>query len=170
MASKGQRRANGHFELSDAPSYLIRRCEQFYAHLYARESGARDLTRSQFTVLSALEHNEDVSQTALVEMTGVDRSTLAEMVRRMLERGLITKKRTEGDLRAYAVSITPQGRKALRSARTAADRAERQMLEALPAADRPRFIKSLATIAAAGEAIASTGDAAFRRKTRRARS
>jgi len=169
MASKGQRRANGHFELSEAPSHLMRRCEQFFADLYAREPGARDLTRSQFTVLSALEHNDDVSQTALVEMTGIDRSTLAEMVRRMLERGLITKKRTEDDLRAFAVSITAHGRKVLRSARTAADRAERLMLEALPAPDRPRFIKLLATIAAAGEAVA-TGSQAYRRRVRRSRS
>jgi len=167
MASKGQRRTNGHFERSEAPSHLMRRCEQFYADLYAREPGARELTRPQFTVLSALETNEDVSQTALVEMTGVDRSTLAEMVRRLLERGHITKKRTEDDLRAYAVSITPQGRKALRGARTAADRAERQMLEALPAPERAKFVKSLAVIAAAGEAITSTSAPAFRRKMRR---
>ena len=169
MASKGQRRTNGHFELAEAPSHLIRRCEQVYADLYARDPGARDLTRSQLIVLCALEHNEDVSQTALVEMTGIDRSTLAEMVRRMLERDLITKKRTEGDLRAYAVSITALGRKVLRSARMAADRAERQMLEPLPAAERAKFIKYLAAIATAGEAITSAGSQAFRRRMRRVR-
>lgn len=167
MAAKGQRLANGNFELAEAPSHLMRRCEQFYADLYAREAGARDLTRSQFTVLAALEHNDGVSQTALVEMTGVDRSTLAEMVRRMLERALITRKRTEADLRANAVAITPVGRKALRSARAAADRAERRMLEALPPAERPRFVKSLAAIAAACEATAASGAPAFRRKMRR---
>jgi DNA-binding MarR family transcriptional regulator len=170
MATKAQRPANGSFELAEAPSHLMRRCEQYFADLYAREAGARELTRSQFTVLCALEHNEGVSQTALVEMTGIDRSTLAEMVRRMLERSLISRKRTETDLRANAVAITQGGRKALRSARAAADRAERALLEPLPAAERAKFVKYLAAIAAAGEQVPlGTGAQAFRRKMRRLR-
>jgi DNA-binding MarR family transcriptional regulator len=169
MATKAQRPANGNFELAEAPSHLMRRCEQYFADLYAREAGTCELTRSQFTVLCALEHNEGVSQTALVEITGIDRSTLAEMVRRMLERSLITRKRTETDLRANAVAITPGGRKALRSARAAADRAERALLEALPAAERQKFVKCLAAIAAASEETLGSGAPAFRRKMRRLR-
>ena len=127
MTAKGQRKANGDLEFAETPSYLIRRCQQLYGDLYARETGARDLTKQQFTVLCALEHHEGASQTALVEMTGIDRSTLAEMVRRMLEKGLISRERTEEDQRANAVAITPAGRKALRTARTAADRAEKAL-------------------------------------------
>lgn len=167
MASKGTRKTNGNFELSEAPSHLIRRVEQFFADLYADESGPRDLTRPQCTVLCALEHNDDVSQTALVEMTGVDRSTLAEMIRRLLERGYITKRRTEADLRAFAVSITQAGRKALRSALAASSRAERRMLESIPQTERQRFIKYLVSIAAAGEQMSTTSAPAFRRKMRR---
>src|SRR5207302_11343997 len=100
---KGQRKANGGFELSDAPSHLIRRCQQFYGDLYARESGARELTKQQFTLLAALETNDGASQTLLVHITGIDRSTLAEMVRRMLEKGLLSRERTERDQRANAV-------------------------------------------------------------------
>jgi len=154
---KGQRRPNGAFELAEAPSYLIRRCQQFYGDLYAREAGTSDLTKQQFTVLAALEHNDGVSQTALVEITGIDRSTLAEMVRRMLEKDLVSRERTEEDARANAVAITPSGRKALRAARNAADRAEKALLDALPPAERTRFIKSLAQIAAAHEAFAANG-------------
>ena len=151
---KGQRKAVG-FDLSEAPSHLIRRCQQFYGDLYAREAGSRELTKQQFMLLAALEQNEGASQTALVEITGIDRSTLAEMVRRMLEKGLITRERTEEDARANAVAISPSGRKALRSARNAADRAERALLEALPLADRQKFLKALREIAQAAEALAA---------------
>ncbi len=164
MTAKGPRKANGALEFAETPSYLMRRCQQFYGDLYARETGARDLTKQQFTVLCALEHHEGTSQTALVEMTGIDRSTLAEMVRRMLEKGLISRERTEEDQRANAVAITPAGRKALRAARTAADRAERALLEALPAAERTRFLKSLAAIAAAAENLGEAGPLRPRRK------
>ncbi len=164
---KGQRRPNGGFDLAEAPSHLIRRCQQYFGDLYAREAGARELTKQQFTVLAALEHNEGVSQTALVEMTGIDRSTLAEMVRRMLERELLSRERTEEDQRANAVAITAAGRKALRSARNAADRAEKAMLDALPPAERVRFVKSLAQIAAAHDAYAANGNGRAHTKGRR---
>ncbi len=166
MAAKGHRKANGALEFAETPSYLMRRCHQLYGDLYARESGSRDLTKQQFTVLGALEHHEGASQTALVELTGIDRSTLAEMVRRMLEKGLITRERTEEDQRANAVAITAGGRKSLRAARAAADRAEKALLDALPAAERQRFVKSLAAIAAAAEEIvAEAPPPRARRKT-----
>ncbi len=166
---KVQRRPNGGFDLAQAPSHLIRRCQQYFGDLYALEAGVRELTPQQFTVLAALEHNEGVSQTALVEMTGIDRSTLAEMARRMVEKGLLSRERTEQDQRANAVAISAGGRKALRSARLAAERAERALLEALPASERPKFVKSLAQIAAAADALATNGAAKPARKGARRR-
>ncbi len=132
--------------------------------LYALEAGARELTPQQFTVLAALEHNEGASQTTLVDITGIDRSTLAEMARRMVEKGLLDRERTEEDQRANAVAITAIGRKALRSARLAAERAERALLDALPASDRAKFVKYLALIASAAEAYAMNGGAKPMRK------
>lgn len=167
--SKGARKGNGGFELSEAPSHLIRRCQQFYGDLYARESGARELTKQQFTLLAALEHNDGASQTMLVEITGIDRSTLAEMVRRMLEKGLLSRERTEEDQRANAVAISPSGRKALRSARNAADRAEKALLEVLPMPDRQKFIRSLAQIAEAGESLLLNGGPRPQKPGRRAK-
>jgi DNA-binding MarR family transcriptional regulator len=166
---KGQRKAGNGFDLSGAPSHLIRRCQQFYGDLYAREAGARELTKQQFMLLAALEQNDGASQTALVEITGIDRSTLAEMVRRMLEKGLLTRERTEEDQRANAVAISPSGRKALRSARNAADRAERALLEALPAPDRQKFVKALREIAQAAEAMVLDGHEKPTKPTRKRR-
>ncbi|MGH6827874.1 MAG: MarR family winged helix-turn-helix transcriptional regulator [Rhizomicrobium sp.] len=152
--------------MAEAPSHLIRRCQQFYGDLYAREAGSCELTKQQFILLCALEHNDGASQTTLVEITGIDRSTLAEMVRRMLERGLLSRKRTEEDQRANAIAISQSGRKALRAARNAADRAERALLDALPAPERQKFVKSLSQIASAAEAFATNGTAKTQ-KTRR---
>src|SRR5271155_1831481 len=164
---KGQRKPGNGFDLSEAPSPLIRRCQQFYGDLYAREAGGKELTKQQFTLLCALEQNDGVSQTALVEITGIDRSTLAEMVRRMLEKGLLSRERTEEDQRANAVAISPSGRKALRSARNASDRAERALLEALPAAERPKFVRFLAQIAQAADSYTNNGGGARPARVRR---
>jgi DNA-binding MarR family transcriptional regulator len=157
MNSKARRKTNGSFELPETPSHLMRRCHQFYGDLFAREAGDKDLTKQQYLVLNALELHDGVSQTLLVEVTGIDRSTLAEMVRRMLERGLLSRKRTEMDARANAVAITPAGRRVLRTARLAAERAERAFLDPLPATERTRFVKMLAMIATAAEQQAANG-------------
>ena len=167
--TKGQRKANGSFVLSESPSHLLKRCTQYFGDLYAHETGSNELTKQQFTVLAALEHNEGVSQTALVDITGIDRSTLAEMVRRMLERGLLSRERTEEDQRANSVAISQSGRKALRAARTASERAEKALLDALPPAERPKFVKLLATVAVAAEAYAVDGHAAPKPRGRRKR-
>jgi DNA-binding MarR family transcriptional regulator len=167
--TKSQRRANGSFDLSESPSHLIRRCAQYFGDLYAHEAGTSDLTKQQYTLLSALEHNDGVSQTALVDITGIDRSTLAEMVRRMLDKGLLSRERTEEDQRANAVAISQSGRKALRTARTASERAEKALLEALPLAERPRFVRLLAQVADAGEEFVANGHATPRARSRRKR-
>jgi DNA-binding MarR family transcriptional regulator len=167
--TKGQRKANGSFALSDSPSYLLKRCTQFFGDLYAHETGSTELTKQQFTLLAVLEQNEGASQTALVELTGIDRSTLAEMVRRMLEKGLLSRERTEEDQRANSVAISPSGRKALRTARTAADRAEKALLESLPPTERQKFIKLLAQVAAAGEDYVANGGTTPRSSGRRRR-
>src|SRR3978361_48192 len=136
MASKGPRKANGGFDLSQSPSHLLRRCVQYANDLFSREQGASDLTKQQFTVLAAVEQNEGMSQTDLVGITGIDRSTLAEMIRRMIEKGLLDPERAESDQRAKAVRIAASGQKSLRSARTASERVERPLLPGLAATDR----------------------------------
>lgn len=146
MASKGPRKANGGFDLSHSPSHLLRRAVQYANDLFSREPGASDLTKQQFTVLAAVEQNEGMSQTDLVAITGIDRSTLAEMIRRMIDKGLLDRERTEADQRANAVRIAMAGRKALRSARAASDRVERTLLAGLSATDRARFVKMLSTV------------------------
>jgi len=167
--TKAQRKANGGFALSESPSYLLKRCAQYFGDLYQNEAGSQELTKQQFTLLSALEHNDGVSQTALVEMTGIDRSTLAEMVRRMLDKGLLSRERTEEDQRANAVAISQAGRRALRAARTASERAEKALLDSLPPADRPKLVRFLSILAEAGEAYAANGHAAPKTRSRRKR-
>lgn len=151
MAGKNPRKPNGSFDLSQSPSHLLRRCVQYANDLFSRESSASDLTKQQFTVLAAVEQNEGISQTDLVGLTGIDRSTLAEMIRRMIDKGLLDRERTESDQRANAVRIAPAGKKALRAARSASERVERTLLSSLTAGDRARFVRMLVIVASQAE-------------------
>lgn len=105
--------------------------------------GQGDLTPRQYAVLIAVSQNEGVSQTLLVEKTGVDRSTLADIVRRMLKKGLLQRRRTKEDARAYAVKLTEEGWKVLKTADPLAKRVDEKILGVLPGQQRERFLQDL---------------------------
>jgi DNA-binding MarR family transcriptional regulator len=118
-------------------------------------------------VLAGVDHNEGGSQTDLVGMVKIDRSTLAEMMRRMNDKGMVHRERTPGDARANAVRMTASGRKALRAGRMAHDRVERTLLAPLSPADRARLVKLLATVAAGVEGLAAKNRRVRRRSAGR---
>jgi DNA-binding MarR family transcriptional regulator len=135
------------FDLATSPSHLLRRANQYANDLYANEQEAKGLTQRQLAVLYAVDQQEGVSQTQLVRATGIDRSTLADMIVRMQGKDLLARKRTDEDARANSVKITPAGRRALKSAMPAMMRAELKVLDILPQRTRIEFIKGLVLIA-----------------------
>jgi DNA-binding MarR family transcriptional regulator len=109
----------------------IHRAEQAAALLFS-ENVAAKMTVRQAVVLKAVLDTPGCSQTDLVNATGVDRSTLADIVRRLQRRGWLQRRRTKEDARAYAVQLTPEGHKALQSARHAATKTEKQLADKFP--------------------------------------
>lgn len=105
-----------------------------------------DLTPRQYAVLTCVSHNPDISQTGLVEQTGVDRSTLADIVRRLVKKGLLQRKRTRRDARMYAVRLTAKGQAALGAAKPVASRVDQRILSALKTDQRGDFIEALGEI------------------------
>lgn len=67
----------------------------------------------QCLVLSIVGGQPGLSQTGIVNLTDIDRSTLADIVRRLCKEGLLERKRTQKDERAYAVKLTAAGSKEL---------------------------------------------------------
>ena len=106
-----------------------------------------DLTPRQFSVLAVLAKHENVSQTALVDATGIDRSTLAEIVKRLVNRGLLARRRSKLDARAYSVRLTAEGQVVLKKATPIASRVEATLLLALPVSYRSAVLQGLAAIA-----------------------
>jgi DNA-binding MarR family transcriptional regulator len=158
------------FDLATSPSHLLRRANQYANDLYSEEQDSNALTQRQFAVLFAVDQQEGVSQTALVRATGIDRSTLADMIVRMQNKELLARKRTEEDQRANSVKITAAGRRALKSAMPSVSKAEARVLDVLPARLRGDFIKCLTLIAqAATDAQLADEEAAAKPKGRKKR-
>jgi MarR family transcriptional regulator, temperature-dependent positive regulator of motility len=128
---------------SRSATHLIHRAEQCAADLFARITPKGMLTPRQFAILLAIENNEGISQTGLVEVTGIDRSTLADIMRRMIEKGLVQRRRTNADARTYAVRLTRRGSSTLRKMRPYAEEVDRQIVHALPEEYRDMFLTVL---------------------------
>jgi DNA-binding MarR family transcriptional regulator len=132
---------------------LLRRAQQYAFDVYAREVGSDGLTPRQFAVLLTVDQPEGLSQTDLVRLTGIDRSTLADMISRLIKRDLLARRRTEMDARANAVRITAAGRRALKAALPGVRRAEAHVLDPLPSARRREFLNALAALAEAADTL-----------------
>ena len=126
--------------------HLLHRAGQRAEELFTNETGKVDLTPRQFAVLACVAHNPDISQTGLVEQTGVDRSTLADIVRRLVKKGLLHRKRTRRDARMYAVRLTAKGQSILGSVRPLATKVDQRILSVLRSDQRGSFIDSLGEI------------------------
>jgi DNA-binding MarR family transcriptional regulator len=123
--------------------HLLHRAGQRAADIFAAEARASGLTPRQFAVLTIVAEQDGLTQTDLVERTGIDRSTLADIVGRLLGRGLIQRRRAKDDARAYAIKLTPQGAKALREAQPGAASTDQKILASLSLAKRQDFLDML---------------------------
>lgn len=137
------------YSLKSSPGHLLRRAQQYAHDLYSKEVGPGGPTPRQFEVLHVVAQNEGLSQTDLVRHTGIDRSTLADMIARMMSKGLLSRKRTKEDARANAVSITAAGKRMLKSAESKVTKSDNEVLAVLPKTQQSAFMKALTAYAEA---------------------
>ncbi len=155
--SKIQSPSNGDDDaLARSPIHLLHRAGQCAADIFQNEMDSNDLTPRQYAVLLTVSRNEGLSQTNLVDRTGIDRSTFADIIRRMLKKGLLQRRRTKEDARAYAVKLTDEGRRILATADPIVTRVDERLLAVLPPNHRDRFLRDLFLIVEALNADSNT--------------
>ena len=135
------------FDPAREPGPLLRRAEQRHAGIYAEAMGADGPTRRQLAVLTELHRTPEATQSQLAAATAIDRNTLAEMLRRMSEAGLVRRARAAHDARALSFALTDAGRATLREALPRAFAVQARLLGRLAPADRASFLEALRRIA-----------------------
>lgn len=124
------------FEQRRVVGYLIRLCQQRAVDLFVEEVGADGPNPRQFSVLINVFQNPGMSQTALVDASGIDRSTLTEVLKRMIDRDMISKRRAEADQRTNSLFLTDKGLAMLESAFESAERVQERILSPVPESKR----------------------------------
>src|SRR5262249_13435126 len=119
--------------LGDAPVtlHLLHRAEQLADQLF--QAGAIGfITPRQLAVLIAVSEHEGCTSTYVIEHTGMDRSTTSELVGRMARMGLLQKRRSRQDARAFVLRLTEEGRRLLTDAEPVGRNIDAALIQALP--------------------------------------
>lgn len=107
----------------------VRKLEQASDVLWSNAAAQTGNTCSlrQVIVLDAIDRanraGKAPSQTLIVTETGIDRSTLADVTRRLVRNGMIKRYRRADDCRTYAIEVTELGMVELKAGRRAAVKA-----------------------------------------------
>jgi DNA-binding MarR family transcriptional regulator len=94
-----------------APGSLLRTAQQVHDRLW-QELVPDGFTSPQFAVLHRLRMRPCIDQRTLGEALSLDKATVAELVARMEQAGLVARERTVADARRNAVRLTGAGQTA----------------------------------------------------------
>lgn len=135
------------FDLAVQPGPLLRLCHQRSHEIFKAELDHFGLTRQQTAFLISLLKQPSASIQELADLTGVDRNTLSAMLSRLVKKGLVERKRSKADARAYEMKVTQTGIALLEKMEEGVRKVQRQILEPLTPAEREAFLKAAQKLA-----------------------
>jgi DNA-binding MarR family transcriptional regulator len=113
----------------DTPAMSLRAAYLSMHRQFQRLFRAHGATADQFVLLTLLSEEDGVTQKELVRRSFSDANTITAMLRRLEQRGLISRRPHERDGRAVTVHLTDEGR-ALQNRLADASQALHQTVEA----------------------------------------
>jgi DNA-binding MarR family transcriptional regulator len=130
------------------PGHLIRRCQQIAVALFIEETGADgfEVTPVQYAALVAIGENPGIEATTLASLIAFDRSTLGDVIERLVGKRLVDRAPQRDDRRIKRLSLTREGARVVAAIEPAVDRAQARIVAPLAEADRQRFLALLAQI------------------------
>ncbi|MHC6152857.1 MULTISPECIES: MarR family winged helix-turn-helix transcriptional regulator [Bradyrhizobium] len=138
------------------PGFLIRRLHQINYAIFFEECDAYDITPVQYALLTTLSMNPDTDQVSLGREIGIDRTNVADVLRRLEQRGLVKRRKADYDGRATIARLTPAGDKVARDMFGAMQRAQTRLLAPLPAEERKAFMATLLKLVEANNHLGRT--------------
>jgi DNA-binding MarR family transcriptional regulator len=138
--------------LESLTGFLLRCASNIADASYTKQVANAEITPRQLAVLLSLRNGGQMTQAELSAVIKMDRSTINEMVPRMIERDLISRSNSPEDKRAIHLSITAHGLKTLREILPATILSQETILAPLPREYRRIFKHCLEMIIEANEA------------------
>ena len=128
------------------PGHLIRRLNQISMALFFEETAPLDLTSVQYAALNMIQEVPDIDQASLSNMIAFDKTTIVKVLDRLVEKGLITRTRSQTDRRLNHLNVTPKGSRLLKEIHPMLDRSDKRILAPLSETDQRVFMKLLSRL------------------------
>jgi DNA-binding MarR family transcriptional regulator len=122
--------------LADRLGPLLGRAHDAHRVLSQEALAPLGLSPKGFGALAVLATEGAMSQQRLAERQGIDRTTMVAVVDELERVGALRRRRDANDRRAYALEVTPAGRRLVDRARAAVVSAEERFLAPLADAER----------------------------------
>ena len=122
--------------------HLIRRAQQIHTLLWNSEV-SDEVTSPQVLVLVALSRAPGMDQRTLGASVSLDRSTTADVVDRMMKRGLLERTRDPNDRRRNILRLTIEGAELLKSIAPKTETMNAHLISVLPIEDQAELIRLL---------------------------
>ncbi len=129
-------------DLATHPGHLARRLQQTAYQLWHVQVSS-EITPPQFTVLTCLAARPDIDQKTLGDLASLDRSTVADVVARLVARGLIRRLRDPRDARRNLLRLSPRGERSREDLDPHVRAMDRALLGPLTVAEQGEFMRLL---------------------------
>ncbi|MBB5697507.1 MarR family winged helix-turn-helix transcriptional regulator [Sphingomonas yantingensis] len=96
--------------LGSFAGYFLRRASQRFAAGFADTVGPMGMRQVLFGVLTVIHDNPGIRQGAAGEALGIQRANMVSLVNELVDRGLVERRVSESDRRAFALELTPAGK------------------------------------------------------------
>lgn len=131
--------------------HLIRRAQQVHQAVWNRDVST-EVSSVQYAALAVLDRHPGASQAELGAELSLDRSTIADLVARMIRRGLLTRAQDETDRRRKTLTLTDAGRAAYAALAPRVDAIEPLVTGGLSAPERAELRRLLRAVLAHADA------------------
>jgi MarR family transcriptional regulator, lower aerobic nicotinate degradation pathway regulator len=118
-------------ELLSSTSHLLKRLGWVVKERAAGAFESTGLSPYHYAVLALLEEEPRETQAMIADALGYDRSHLVGLLDELEEGGLIDRRRDPNDRRRHLVTVTPEGRRALKRLRSIVKRVDDEFLAPL---------------------------------------
>lgn len=129
--------------LEELLGYHLRRSQVSVFQDFARAMDGMALTPGQFGVLALIQANPGLSQSALGQAMGVDRSTVVAVIDKLEGRALVQRAAAANDRRSNALRLSAEGMKRFAAALKRVYSHEKQITRRLSAGERTQLLTLL---------------------------
>ena len=133
--------------------HLLRRCQQIAVAIFLDECAAFELTPLQFAVLDSLCANGPQDQVTLGGAVALDRTTISLVIRKLEQRKLVRREKSEHDQRARIVTITAAGKYLFAEALAAVEAAQQRIVAPLDDKESGQLLRLLEKLADGNNAL-----------------